>query len=366
MTDQAYVNTNGRFAGTWLQYSFRSRWTRHPWRGCSWARSRLEMVATRWLREQKALLLLLGSIIAFYFLATRQIPRDDLKPAGLLCDTAAEIEVCAHRGAAPELGFPRPGRNAIRAAWEHKICCFDIDVMQTKDGHLVVAHPRQLQECVGDQMLDPRHMADSYTLQELLDKGIGECDIPKVDSLLEEFSALLKKGIPQRRPMISIELKGSSLNGANIGRILDMAKELSIVQYLYFWFGLESGLDLVRDMKESAPGVHGGLVYKDRDRIQMNTEAEKISPRVSGLYDTIVPSVNLEEALFAEARDKNKTIAVWTINDEEQMWRSMQLGAHYGISEWPLLFRSVVGQALRKCKSHKEREHTRQFMDFAA
>ena len=66
--------------------------------------------------------------------------------------------------------------------------------------------------------------------------------------------------------MISIELKGSSLNEDAIGRILSSARRLSLLPNLFFWFRLEpedNGFKLARMVKQQEPDIHIGVVYKD-------------------------------------------------------------------------------------------------------
>ena len=61
-----------------------------------------------------------------------------------------------------------------------------------------------------------------------------------------------------------------------------------------------------------------------------------------------------------------RTIATWTVNSEDYMWKSMDVGAQFGISETPLRYKKIVKYVLRRCENKKLGRHASQFIQFVA
>ena len=60
--------------------------------------------------------------------------------------------------------------------------CFDMDVVETADGELLVTHPARLAEAAGVED------AEAHTLAELRERGAGEERFPSLHGFLHAFA----------------------------------------------------------------------------------------------------------------------------------------------------------------------------------
>lgn len=176
------------------------------------------------------------------------------------CAATRVPSVCSHRGAgAPGL---EPGSiRAIRALLHAGISCFDMDLVATRDGALLVGHPTYLRDRLWRALLQPASGAaaaaaaapplpvSAYGAAQLqaAAKAVGMAPLPRLDELL----GLLGSAVPAPAPpaaaasappaataasggaaaesspytvFVSLELKAEAISFANAVAVLEAAK----------------------------------------------------------------------------------------------------------------------------------------------
>lgn len=287
-----------------------------------------------------------------------------------VCENADALQICAHRGAAPEAGLMYPNLDTIQALWQFQVRCYDIDSLQTKDDALLVAHPSVLQAELGENASIVRSGIADATLAELRKIGVREDVVPLLSSVLEEFADLSQyyKEPTAVIPMMMIELKGLSLNEVALRKIVSMGKKLEIVQHIALYFP-RANLSLAQFTRSLDSEVHIGLIVPD---IVLDTSNEHVNSSQQmtqdekSVFDVIAPSIKVDTNIFDEAKRNNMVIATWNLDSKDSMWKSIASGANFGTSNTPFKFRRFLKSVKEKCKHERASRHVREFMKFVA
>ncbi len=217
----------------------------------------------------------------------------------------SKVKIIGHRGAAdhPENTIP-----SFESALAQGADAIELDVRQSGDGQLVVVHP----SVVGDLSVQSTPYADFKDLAE------GD-EIPLFETVLKKFG---------KKTLLDIELKHDGIEEA--------AVEL-IKRYCNPEKTLVSGFDAdsLAKVHELLPEVQLGFIY---NRTQ-DEESRHNCP-----VDVVIPQFRLaSRELIEEVHDEGLTVWAWTVNDEAEAKRLLNLGVDGLITDHPDRAREWLG-----------------------
>jgi len=213
--------------------------------------------------------------------------------------------VVAHRGASSLA--PENTLASVRKAMELGADHCEIDVQLTKDGEVVLLHDSLLKRTAGK----PEALSD-YTLDELGEFEVGSWFGPDFDgepipTLTQVIRAV--KG----KMLLNIEIKVSQEDTDIASKVVDIIHFEGIRKKC-----LVTSFDrlTVEKIKELDPRITTGFIF-----------SQKYPPDVfEGSWDALSCNYKVVNADFvAKAREFKKKIYVWTVDDEEEMKRQIEL-----------------------------------------
>jgi glycerophosphoryl diester phosphodiesterase len=232
--------------------------------------------------------------------------------------------IFAHRGASKEAA--ENTRSAFDKALEYAVDGIETDVQLTRDEVAVLWHDRFL----GKLGLPDKHI-DDFDLAEL-----------RAMNFAGHFSAARSEGIMtlesfldayRRRCRLVLEIKNriweqTSRHEMKVRTTLAMAGKVTDDSIIISSFDLAS---LVY-AQQCAPGFP--LVY-NLETDQSLEEAGQILAMHPFLRGHCVPIESLDDAMVALLRGRDKLIAVYTCNTDEEIGKALQLGVDILISDVP-------------------------------
>jgi glycerophosphoryl diester phosphodiesterase len=240
----------------------------------------------------------------------------------------------AHRGASAYA--PENTLAAFRLALEVGADGFELDVMLSADGHLVVIHDDTV-----DRTTDGSGPVRQKTLAELkaLDAGArfdarftGE-RIPTLQEVLHLVAG--------SRAFVNVEIKTDSLKGDGLeeklvalirGRGLGERLLISSFNPFALW-----------RMRRLAPDLSLALLYAENQRVYLRNRWFAFLSRP----DALNPSFRLAAQEHVRwAKSKGYRLYVWTVDEESEMRRLIALGVDGMITNKPDLLRQVCEQSV--------------------
>ena len=239
----------------------------------------------------------------------------------------------AHRGASAYA----PGNTlaAFRLALEMDADGFELDVMLSADGHLVVIHDDTV-----DRTTDGSGPVRQKTLAELkaLDAGAkfdarfaGE----RIPTLQEVFDL-----VAGNRAFVNVEIKTESLKGDGLEeRLVALIRRYGLGERLLI--SSFNPFALWR-MRRLAPDLSLALLYAEHQRVYLRDRWFAFLSRP----DALNPSFHMatqEHVRWAKA--KGYRLYVWTVDEEPEMRRLIALGVDGMITNKPDLLRQVLARS---------------------
>jgi glycerophosphoryl diester phosphodiesterase len=237
--------------------------------------------------------------------------------------------IFAHRGAcrvAPENTLP-----AFQAALDLGADGVELDVQYSSDGKLVVIHNPTL-----DETTDGTGRVTAHSFEELrvLDAGarfdprFAGTRIPSLDEVL----ALLRSKL-----LVNIELK--ALDPATFGLGVDVvaavrAHDMTDQVVLSSFNPLA-----LRKAKQAGPEIECALLLAPDLPGWMRRELTRRFSRADGLHPEF-PMV--DTAYLARARKLGLPVRVWTVNEEADMRRMIELGVDAIITDVPDVLKALL------------------------
>lgn len=312
--------------------------------------------------------------------------------------------VCSHRGNASELGLPQAGAgflDGLEALFDAGVRCFDLDVVRTRDGHLLVGHPSALLEKQGGgggggSRGAPIKSIEAATLSELRAAGVGEGSAPPIGDVFRALARLRGSGAAGSgraalrwrdgslagAPLLALELKGDSTarSARAFAHAAEAAAAAGVADSVVLWVivgGKGSGgkgslrrevveaAQLVREahrLSAAARVVTFGLGFVDGARFGGMEAPSSPPPTVAELlggdsgdddggavvsakdlaaFDVFGPSVRLPRAALASLAS-SKAVLAWTVDDEDAAAEAVRLGFDALISNRPIWLASHV------------------------
>lgn len=207
--------------------------------------------------------------------------------------------IIAHRGFAKNC--QENTLEAYRRAIEVGVDGIELDVRKTKDNILILFHD----ELINDQQINQL----TYTEINYLANNLGW----QVPTLVE----LLK--LVQGKVKLDVELKEKGYETEVIALILEY---LTIEQFIATSFQLESLLAL----KSNYPSVKTGILLNKKTATNFELKDNLIT------IDFLAPNIQLLDSNWLKlARIHNKSIFVWTVNEEKVIEKLLQESMIVGI-----------------------------------
>jgi glycerophosphoryl diester phosphodiesterase len=234
-----------------------------------------------------------------------------------------DVEITAHRGASGRA--PENTMASIVAAIEDQTDWVEIDVQETKDGVVIVAHDSDLKKVSGNGIKIWEATAD-----ELRSIDIGSYFDPKfkderVPTLADVLTAC--KG----KVGVNIELKYYGHNQDLEQRVIDLVEQHEMVNNVVI-MSLEA--DGIRKVKRLRPKWTVGLLT-----------AVAVGDLTRADADFLAVSLKLAtRAFIRSAHQKGKAVSVWTVNDTVAMSTMIGRGADNLITDHPDLARRVLAE----------------------
>lgn len=264
--------------------------------------------------------------------------------AGIRLANAVHLDdataITAHRGSS--ITAPENTMAAVLQAVEEGADFVEIDVQETKDGTVVLAHDKDLNRVFG---LNKRIWEVTY--DEIKDLDSGGWFSPKfsdqrIATLAQVITAV--KG----RAKLNIELK---FNGheqklaSEVVRIVnrhDFARDCILTSLDY---------NGIRQARAAGPGIRTGVIVTSAlgDITSLETDLLSISAAV------------VTRDLIARARRRNLEVHVWTVNDVPLMNTMIGMGVDNIITDDPKLLREVLEERAGLSSAEKMLLHLADF-----
>ncbi len=217
----------------------------------------------------------------------------------------SKVKIIGHRGAADHTENTVP---SFESAIAQGVNGIELDVRASGDGQLVVVHP----SVVGENAVkstayeDFKNLPDGY-------------EVPLFEDVLKQFG---------RKTFLDIELKHDGIEEAAVKLIK---------KYCNPGKTMVSGFDVdsLSKVHELLPALQLGYIY---NRTQ-DEEARHNCP-----IDVVIPQFRLaSRQMIEEVHDEGLKVWAWTVNDEAEVQRLVNLGVDGLITDFPDKVKAQLG-----------------------
>jgi glycerophosphoryl diester phosphodiesterase len=238
-------------------------------------------------------------------------------------ESLRDMEITAHRGASVD--YPENTMSAFQGAVDAGADWIELDVQQTKDGMIVVAHDANLKRVAGVK----KNIYD-LTFDELEEIDVGS-------HLNKDFSS-------EHVPSLAEVLIFADENNIRLNIELKPNDHDFEVE--------ESVLDLINTYYRKDMCIISSLNYDSLKRVK------EIDPSMRTLYTLSLASGSIEDFEYADAfsveassissrlvrrvHNAGKEIFAWTVNSEDSIYDMIELGVDNIISDEVVLARGLV------------------------
>ncbi|MGD2294907.1 MAG: glycerophosphodiester phosphodiesterase family protein [Candidatus Aminicenantes bacterium] len=232
------------------------------------------------------------------------------------CRKGAErIWVVAHRGASSLA--PENTLAAVRKALELGADCCEIDVRMTEDKEIVLMHDARMKRTAGISA-----PVWEYTLAELAQFEVGswfgqDFNGEPIPTLKQAINAV--KG----KMWLNIEIKVSREEPELVPKVVDIIHRLGIRKKCMVTSFDRATVEKIKDID---PKIKTGFIFGQKYP----------SDVFEGNWDVLSCNFRVVDPDFvAEARERNKEIHVWTVDETDEMKRLIELGVDGIITNRP-------------------------------
>ena len=266
-----------------------------------------------------------------------------------------EIEVIAHRGSSLEA--PENTIAAFKKAWDEDADALEIDIRQSKDGHLVVIHDATLWRTgsgrewkVAKKTLDELKKADVGAWKEPIPSWAGE----KIPTLLETLD-MIPKG---RRIFIEIKCeddiieqlkKDIARSKISEDQIIITSFQLPIVREVRKRLGID--VIWVRGLLNHYEEEDEPVVFRTDDPKEIKVLKRSLMIRQCKEVGALGISCKVERlnvSLVEEVRQYDMKLYAWTVNSTDDLEKVVSLGVDGIITDCP----GEIKRQLRLSKIH--------------
>lgn len=242
----------------------------------------------------------------------------------------------AHRGGARL--WPENSLLAFRRALELGADFVELDVHLARDGQVVVIHDPTLERTTtGMGEVRATTLPDLQKLR-LRDSGGSRTDEPV--PMLEEVLDLVAPSAAALLLEIKTALRRERYNGVE-DRVLELLRARGLGARTVVTSYETAVLRRVRELDSA---IRTGLVVSEwsLDRQGASPETAIEWATVAGATDIAFQYTLLAPAVLATARQRGLRVAAWTVNDDAEMRRMIELGVDIVITDRPDLAKEVL------------------------
>ena len=256
--------------------------------------------------------------LVFVLMLTTNPIDDFMQPGG-------RARVIAHRGfsgVAPENTLA-----AFRKAIDVGADMFELDVLLSKDGRVVVIHDDTL-----ERTTDGEGAVSARTLEELRALDAGSWFAPEFNReripTLEETLELAKDRI-----LVNIEIKTEAVTdraqGGIVDKTLELVRRLGMMDQIVI-----SSFDprALAHARELDPGVKTASLY-DAERQEHLSPEEVMAEVASNGFN--LSRKQVDESIVEACHRLGRPVAVYTVNEIPEMQRVLDLGADAIFTDYP-------------------------------
>lgn len=232
-----------------------------------------------------------------------------------------DVQITAHRGASGKA--PENTMAAVRQAIEDGTDWVEIDVQETKDGIVVVAHDSDLKKVSGVNT-----KIWEGTAAELQAVDIGSYFGPEfADERVPTLADVLQECRDRAGVVIELKYYGHDQNLEQ--KVVDLVEEHQMESQVLIMSLEAKGIAKIRKLRPDwtigllTAVVQGDLTKVDADFLAVNTGLAK-------------------RRFITAAHSKNKKVFVWTVNDPVTMSQMISRGADTLITDYPDVARKVL------------------------
>lgn len=236
---------------------------------------------------------------------------------------ADDLIIIAHRGAAGKA--PENTLASVKQAIEDKTDWVEIDVQESKDGHIVVVHDSDFMKLAKTDL-----KVWDGTLAQIQAIDIGswfssDFSNERVPLLYDVLKAAKGKA------NVLIELKYYGHDQQLEQRVIDIVEEMDMVDDTAIMSLKYEGIQKIKKLRPDwtigllSAQVLGSMSDIDADFLAVNTAMAK-------------------PAFIRTNQEAGKKVFVWTVNDKMTMFRLMSLGVDGIITDEPALARHVIAE----------------------
>ena len=235
-----------------------------------------------------------------------------------------DVLIIAHRGAAG--AAPENTLAAIRQAIQDDSDWVEIDVQESRDGHVIVVHDSDFMKLAGraEKVWD----TDLSAIQQI---DVGSWFDPKFSNervpTLEQVLQVIRDGDSS----LVIELKYYGHDDALEQRVVEIVEAMDMSHRVVI---MSLKLEGVHKLKKLRPGWTGGLLA-----------ATALGDITRLDADFLAVNQNMADAGFIRRAHKaGKTVFVWTVNDPLSLTHWMSMGVDGIITDEPALAKDIIAQ----------------------
>ncbi|KAL3944937.1 MAG: hypothetical protein SGBAC_000971 [Bacillariaceae sp.] len=246
----------------------------------------------------------------------------------------------------------------MTAFWNHGIRCFDIDVVNTKDGQLIAAHPAILGPKIKPNDSKTPFDPAAFTLEEMRRMGADEEGHPLLNTVLKHYSTLINTDATTRKPyftenseyiqgsLFHLDLKGPNLTSKDVNDVTAKLLELEIQKNVAVCAGalkdgeVGPGYDMLKHLGQNPSTGTMSLVLRDREENDRNVDMVHDIVQKNKAIRSYASSYKFDKEFFLKIR--GLPIITWTIDDEKTLIYSIESGAAGVVSNHPMQLQKTL------------------------
>lgn len=233
------------------------------------------------------------------------------------------VEITAHRGGAGVA--PENTLAAIRQAIEDNPDWIEIDVQETKDGVVVVAHDSDLARVGGNPVKIWEATADelrSIDIGSYFGRQFKDERVPTLEEVLK---------VCKGKVGVNIELKYYGHTQDLETRVIELVERFQMESEIVVMSLESKGINKMKSLRpEWATGLLTAVVAGDLTRANADFLAVRSSIASRGFIEA--------------AHNRNKTVSAWTVNDGYAMSAMISRGVDNLITDYPAVARRVLAE----------------------
>ena len=233
------------------------------------------------------------------------------------------VEITAHRGGAGTA--PENTLAAIRQAIEDGTDWIEIDVQESKDGVVVVAHDSDLAKVAANPVKIWTATANelrSIDIGSYFDPRFKDERVPTLEEVLQTCKGNVK---------VNIELKYYGHTQDLENRVIELVERFEMESEIVVMSLESKGIEKVKSLRpEWTVGLLTAVVAGDLTRAEADFLAVKASIA--------------SRAFVQAAHNRNKTVSAWTVNEDYAMSAMISRGVDNLITDYPDVARRVLAE----------------------